>query len=191
MSDSDLWMDRSQTQHPLARYDALLPARRGKKFLQPKWLVCPTSERCTVRKPVSCRTSARSSVCHADLSSMWTQPESVTSSLQYGVSSDACARCGLSWTGMACQSNRQIPDIRMVTPDGAQIKPDEVWSVNIHGVRMLEGHSYTTYDDAAACGARVLHVYNMFKERGRVSQYPDVDYGPFTHLWPLGDQRGG
>ena len=50
--------------------------------------------------------------------------------------------------------------------DAAQVKPDDIWSIQVHNVRLKSGASFTGPKAVLACGARILHIYNMFRKRG-------------------------
>ncbi len=63
------------------------------------------------------------------------------------------------------------------------MKPDEVWSVDVHGVHVLEGHGRARYEDVLACGAKIVHAVNMF--RRRCWRASDPSDGEFECLWPL------
>ena len=39
ITESEMWMDRSGSQHPLAQYKTLMRSSRSRTFEQPKWLV--------------------------------------------------------------------------------------------------------------------------------------------------------
>ena len=65
----------------------------------------------------------------------------------------------------------------------AQIKPDDVWSIGVHGVRTFEGRWVTSHHDTIDCGAAVLHVFNMF--RLRVVSSPAISNDTAAYLWAL------
>ena len=46
-----------------------------------------------------------------------------------------------------------------------QIKPDEIWSVDVHSAHALKGHNRARNEDVLACGAKTVHVVNMFGRR--------------------------
>ena len=76
------------------------------------------------------------------------------------------------------------------TLDMAQMKADRVWSTDVHDVQEIEGNKRLSAKETLACGARILHVLNMFRVRG-TRQTKDISNDTTTYLWALHDLEGG
>ena len=61
----------------------------------------------------------------------------------------------------------------------AQIKPDDVWSVQVHDVQLIRGRP-TQPHDVLACGAKIMHVYNMYRKRAWNTG--DLSTNTFTYV---------
>ncbi len=68
----------------------------------------------------------------------------------------------------------------------AQIKADRVWCVDVHDVQEFEGFKKIGRGETHACGARILHVYNMFRVRA-MRRTADLSKETVTYLWALKD----
>ena len=69
-----------------------------------------------------------------------------------------------------------------------QVKPDDAWSIGVHDVAVMEGRQAVGYQETLACGAKVLHVYNLFKKRA--DRPPNAGNDTVTYLWALQDLPG-
>ena len=67
--------------------------------------------------------------------------------------------------------------------DMMQVKPDDTWSISVHNAAVLEGRGEIGYHQTLACGAKVLHVFNMF--RVRAQRPPNAGNDTVTYLWAL------
>ena len=69
-----------------------------------------------------------------------------------------------------------------------QVKPDDAWSFDVHSALVWEDRVQGDYRDALACGAKLLHVFNMF--RLRAPRDHDASNDTVTYLWPLENLAG-
>ena len=69
-----------------------------------------------------------------------------------------------------------------------QVKPDDAWSIGVHDVALVEGREAVNYPETLACGAKVLHVYNLFKKRAERPANAGND--TVSYLWALEDLPG-
>ena len=72
----------------------------------------------------------------------------------------------------------------------AQMKADRVWSVDVHDVQEFEGFKKLGRGETHACGARILHAFNMFRVRA-TPQTADLSKETVTYLWALQNLEGG
>ena len=75
-----------------------------------------------------------------------------------------------------------------MTPPCLQVKPDDAWSIDVHNAMVLEGRGETNYGEALACGAKVLHVFNMFRTRAKRTE--ETSNETVTYLWAIQESNG-
>ncbi len=93
-------------------------------------------------------------------------------------------------TSLSGAQQRQATDNRHPSPligcfHLTQVKPDDAWSIGVHDVAVVEGRKEVDYKETLVCGAKVLHVYNLFKKRA--DRPAGAGNDTVTYLWALED----